>query len=305
MLYPRDLILLRTVGEGSFGRVIKVWVKNALGIQKHCALKMIRREVLQDKDYVESLFNEIEIFRELNGEIFFPRLHSTFYAVNRLCILTDFCEGGEILSLIHRLNGFTSEQIQFYGAEILLALKCLHDRNILYRDLKSENVLLTKDGHIRLVDFGLSVKTDREIRGRVGTTECMAPEVVKEELYGIGADLWSLGILLYEMYFKETPFADDTPDAIEYKILNSEINYDGINDHNLKDLIGGLLEKNQRKRLGFKNGVLEIMNHPFFNGVDWMNIKNMNTKAPINCEILSRGENYPHYRESVFTLMHY
>ncbi|KCZ80763.1 hypothetical protein H312_01821, partial [Anncaliia algerae PRA339] len=57
-----------------------------------------------------------------------------------------------------------------------------------------------------------------EIRGRVGTTECMAPEVVKEELYGIGSDLWSLGILLYEMYFKETPFADDTPDAIEYKI---------------------------------------------------------------------------------------
>lgn len=305
MYFPRDLILMWTLGEGSFGRVLKVWVRNHLGLQKHCALKLIRKEILEDKDYVASLFNEIQIYNEINGCIFFPRLHSTFYAVDRLCILTDFCDGGELLALIHRLNGLSAEQIQFYASEIILALKTLHDRDILYRDLKSENILLTKEGHIQMIDFGLSVKTDKLIKGRVGTTECMAPEVLTEKYYGKSADYWSLGILIYEMFFKETPFSDDSVDKIESNILKREINLERMEDKNLSDLIYQLLIKDPRKRLGSQNGLVDIMRHPFFSGVNWEGIRNFRCEPPIDCTMLSKGENYPHYRESVFSLMRF
>ncbi|KCZ74230.1 AGC/PKA protein kinase, partial [Anncaliia algerae PRA109] len=167
MFFTRDLIFCRTVGEGSFGRVVKVSAKHSIDNLKYFALKLIKKDSINSQDYVNSLMNEIKIFGEVNGEPFFPRLYDTFYAADRFCFLTDFCEGGELLSLIHKTNGFSLQQIKFYGAEILLALGSLHDKNIIYRDLKSENVLLTRDGHIKLVDFGLSIKTTSLVNDRV------------------------------------------------------------------------------------------------------------------------------------------
>lgn len=164
-------------------------------------------------------------------------------------------------------------------------------------------MLLTKDGHIKLVDFDLSVKTKGLVQGEAGTLECMAPEVLKGDFYGKEIDYWSFGILLYEMYTCKTPFYDIDEDVIINKILNSEANLSHINDDIFVDLLSNLLQKNPLKRLGARKGIEEIVQHPFFSKVNWSKVRNYEIKPPINTNILKDGENYPFHRESIYTLL--
>lgn len=120
MYYPEDLIFLRTVGVGSFGKVVKVKSKGRLEKSKIYALKLIKKDILIDQLQFENIKNEISIYQEINGEIYFPKIYDTFFARDRYCILTDFCEGGELFQFINRLNGLTIEQVKFFACEILM-----------------------------------------------------------------------------------------------------------------------------------------------------------------------------------------
>jgi len=120
-----------------------------------------------------------------------------------LYFVLDYCHGGELFFYLSHLRRFTEDSVKFYSSNILLALKGLHDNNIIYRDLKPENVLIDKHGYAMLTDFGLSkddMSSEKRANSLCGTAEYLAPEVLAESRsYGVAIDYWSLGCVIYEM----------------------------------------------------------------------------------------------------------
>jgi len=247
---------------------------------------------------------EISILNLLYGYPFFPRLYSVFEFYDRLCLLMDFCGGGEMFRWIRQAKGLSCELVKFYGAEILLALRKLRSLNILHRDLKSENVMLTVDGHVELVDFGLSICTESKAWMSVGTAECMAPEVVMSNGYGPESDLWSFGILLYEMVHCKTPFVDQESAvddvALRKNILRRKPFFREDLEKDYVSLVEGLLNKNPKKRLGYES-IEEVMRHSFFEGTNWEDMEKLHVKPPVSPKVSYDGDAkyFDFYRESI------
>jgi serine/threonine protein kinase len=134
------------------------------------------------------------ILEKLNNP-FIVKLHYAFQTPERLYFIIDFLNGGELFYHLRREGRFTEDRTKFYTAEIILALECLHNAGIIYRDLKPENVLLDSDGHLKLTDFGLSktgISGDNMSYTFCGTPEYLAPEVVRGVGHNKAVDFWSL-----------------------------------------------------------------------------------------------------------------
>ena len=164
---------------------------------------------------------------------------------------------------------------KIYICEISLAIEYLHSKSIIYRDLKPDNVLVNEDGHIKLTDFGLSKKCEKNLtRGSIiGTPEYMAPEVLHGRAYSLSVDWWTLGTLIFEMLVGRTPFVDPLmadnlqQQAIYQNILAGEVV--PPDDLRLPDLCYLLLEPEAARRLGARGGAAEIKRDPFFDGMDF------------------------------------
>ncbi|XP_075494000.1 phototropin-2-like isoform X3 [Primulina tabacum] len=230
-----------------------------------------------------------------------------------VCLITDFCPGGEIFTLLDKqpLKIFKEESARFYAAEVVIALEYLHCLGIIYRDLKLENILLQKDGHVVLTDFDLSFKTackpqmtnfqvikhllPKKRRSRsepppilisepsgqsnsfVGTEEYVAPEIVKGSGHSSAIDWWALGILLYEMLYGRTPFRGKNRQNTFANILRKGLTFPSSIPVSLaaRQLIHALLNRDPIGRLGSSRGANEIKEHPFFQGINWPLIRCM------------------------------
>jgi serine/threonine protein kinase len=172
-------------------------------------------------------------------------------------MLFEYVSGGELFSRLRREGRFANDVALFYACEILLALQFLHKRNIVYRDLKPENLLIDHEGHIKLADFGFAkyLEDDRTFT-LCGTPEYLAPEIVKGSKktgYGKSVDWWALGILLFEMLAGYPPFYDCEPIGIYKKILAGIIEFPKFFSLRTKDLIRKLLNPEIKYRLGCKD----------------------------------------------------
>jgi len=135
-------------------------------------------------------------------------LHFAFQTETKLYFVIDFLNGGELFTYLRKESRFAEQKAKIYTAEIIDAIGCLHKSGIIYRDLKPENVLLDKEGHIRITDFGLSkqgIGLNDTTSSFCGTPEYLAPEIIMGTGHGRGADWWSLGALLYEMLSGRPP----------------------------------------------------------------------------------------------------
>ena len=158
----------------------------------------------------------------------------------------DFLNGGELFYHLRREGRFSEARTRFYAAEILLALECLHGNGIIYRDLKPENVLLDKEGHVKLTDFGLSklgVVGNRNTYTFCGTPEYLAPEIVKGKGHSKSVDFWSFGLIIYEMLSGINPFKVRNKNKFEklQMILDDEIEMLPSFSEEAKELVQGLL----------------------------------------------------------------
>lgn len=273
--------ILKTLGTGLFGKVYLVRNSKAhlYDDDEFVACKIVAKPPPKEKILKEYLKREIETFKILQNGAFFPKFHAVLDVEKKICIFMELCEGGELYDRV-KYNVLDVESIRFYAAEILMALKYMHERDIIHRDLKLENVLLTKNGHIKIVDFGVSAHIEDIKHMRVGSYEYMSPEVLGRKEYSHEADLWSLGIVLYTMFYRNYPFniADKMrKDKNKVDVINYDLVFCDPIDIALKDLIEKLLEKNMDKRLIC---IYEIMKHEFFKGINWVDVMNLKLKPP-------------------------
>uniref|UniRef100_A0A3Q0T6V9 AKT serine/threonine kinase 2 n=1 Tax=Amphilophus citrinellus TaxID=61819 RepID=A0A3Q0T6V9_AMPCI len=182
---------------------------------------------------------------------FLTTLKYAFQTPDRLCFVLEYASGGELFFHLSRELVFTEDRARFYGAEIVSALEYLHSRDVVYRDLKLENLMLDKDGHIKITDFGLckeGITAGTAMKTFCGTPEYLAPEVHQKNGYGQAVDWWALGVVMYEMMCGFSPFYNQDHERLFELILTKEVRFPRPLSPEAQSLLAGLLKKDPKQR---------------------------------------------------------
>ncbi|KAK3375182.1 kinase-like domain-containing protein [Podospora didyma] len=273
-----DFEILRTLGTGSFGRVHLVQSRHN---QRFYAVKVLKKAQVVKMKQVEHTNDERRMLAEVKHP-FLITLWGTFYDSRNLYMVMDFVEGGELFSLLRKSGRFPNPVAKFYAAEVTLALEYLHSRNIIYRDLKPENLLLDRHGHLKITDFGFAKRVPDKTWTLCGTPDYLAPEVVSNKGYNKSVDWWSLGILIYEMLCGYTPFWDGgSPMKIYENILRGKVKYPAYINPDAQDLLERLITADLTKRLGnLYGGSQDVKSHRWFSEVTWDRLARKDIDAP-------------------------
>ncbi|XP_010269845.1 PREDICTED: serine/threonine-protein kinase tricorner-like isoform X2 [Nelumbo nucifera] len=328
-----DFEQLTIIGKGAFGEVRLCRAKSTGEI---FAMKKLKKSEMLSRGQVEHVRSERNLLAEVDSRCI-VKLFYSFQDSDFLYLIMEYLPGGDFMTLLMRKDVLSEDVSRFYIAESILAIHSIHQHNYVHRDIKPDNLLLDKNGHVKLSDFGLckplgfkyssfllenealvqeSAKTETEghptydrapwlmpkeqlqqwKRNRrvlaystVGTLDYMAPEVLLKKGYGMECDWWSLGAIMYEMLIGYPPFCSDNPRITCRKIINWKtcLKFPGepkISDE-AKDLIYHLL-CDVETRLGTR-GVEEIKAHPWFRGIQWDMLYEMEAayKPTVNGEL--------------------
>jgi len=276
----QDYELLKVLGRGTFGKVVLCREKKN---QKLYAMKILRKEVIVSRGEVEHTMAEKRVL-ESSAHPFIISLRRSFTTEDRLCLVMEYVNGGELFVHLGKEHKFTEERTRFYGAEIASALGYLHKNGIVYRDLKLENLLLDSDGHIKVADMGLvkeGVQGEDTTKTFCGTPEYLAPELLHEMDYGTAVDWWALGCVMYEMMSGRLPFYSRDQTKLFTAIMTQKLTLPGGISSPAKALLSGLLSKDPAQRLGAGPGdVQEIKEHQFFQAIDWKALEEKRLTPP-------------------------
>lgn len=312
-----DFELLTMIGKGAFGEVRVCREKTTGHVY---AMKKLKKSEMLRRGQVEHVKAERNLLAEVDSNCI-VKLYCSFQDDEFLYLIMEYLPGGDMMTLLMRKDTLTEDEARFYVAETVLAIESIHRHNYIHRDIKPDNLLLDRYGHLRLSDFGLckpldcstlqeqdfSVannpndasqndensaapkRTQQEqlqhwqknrrmlAYSTVGTPDYIAPEVLLKKGYAMECDWWSLGAIMYEMLVGYPPFYSDDPMSTCRKIVNWRTHLKFPEEAKItpeaKDLISKLL-CNVTQRLG-SNGANEIKEHPWFQGVDWDRIYQM------------------------------
>lgn len=299
---PNKFKYISVLGSGSFGTVVLAeYDKHEYAIKKIPKHKIIKEDV-------DQIMLEKKLLMQMDDP-FVLRLYGTFQTNNELCFVTEPLEHGELWQAIHDGNKLTHEERVFYGACIVLGLDFIHSKSIVYRDLKPENIMIASNGYPKIIDFGLAKQLPYLKRGEdgimrsytkcytlCGTPEYVAPELILGKGYDCAADIWSLGVMIYEMIFRRTPFIDHI-NKTDITTLFTNIVLCGKNGiliskktdqrtdgtPNARKLITQLLNGEKTERLGCNNTPRSLLNHPYFlsTKINVEDLYNQTIPAPI------------------------
>uniref|UniRef100_A0A8C0BQF5 Citron Rho-interacting kinase n=1 Tax=Buteo japonicus TaxID=224669 RepID=A0A8C0BQF5_9AVES len=276
----KDFEVKSVVGSGHFADVKVVREKVTGDVY---AMKVMSKESLLAQEHV-SFFEEERSILSQSTSPWIPQLQYAFQDKKNLYLVMEYQPGGDLLSLLNRYEDQLDESmVQFYLAELVLAIHSVHQMGYVHRDIKPENILIDRTGHIKLVDFGSAAKmtVNKMVNAKlpVGTPDYMAPEMLTglngdgKASYGPECDWWSLGVIAYEMIYGRSPFAEGTSAKTFNNIMNFQRFLKFPEDVKVSseflDLIQSLL-CGQKERLGYEG----LCCHPFFSKIDWNNIHN-------------------------------
>jgi len=263
----KDFATFRVLGRGGFGAVHACRKKNSGQIY---AMKCVNKKLVKVKSALDNVLEERNVLTMLNSN-FVTNLKYALQDEETLYLIMDLMLGGDLKYHLINAGRFTEKRARFYAAQVLLGLEHIHSNNIIYRDMKLENVLLDSHGHCRLSDLGLAVVTKTKIKGYAGTPGYTAPEMIKNKLYGPGADIFSFGVMLYRMLCGSKPFKGKVDRDLDKAVIEKKPQFPKeIFSKEAISLLTGLLQKRPENRLGLgERGIEEIKEHPFFESIDW------------------------------------
>ncbi|EMD00554.1 hypothetical protein BAUCODRAFT_28904 [Baudoinia panamericana UAMH 10762] len=280
----KDFNFGRTLGEGSYSTVLAATDRQTL---KEYAIKVLdKRHIIKEKK-VKYVNIERDTLNRLTEHPGIVRLYYTFQDERSLYFVLDLASSGELLGVLKKMGSFDMECARFYGAEILDSVAYMHSRGVIHRDLKPENVLLDKDMHVKITDFGTAkilpeprvggagsqeapgdptdgAETDRAV-SFVGTAEYVSPELLRDKNACKASDLWAFGCIIYQLLAGRPPFKAANEYLTFQKILALDYTFPDAFPEVARDLIERLLVLEPANRLPIEH----IRNHRFFDGVQW------------------------------------
>ncbi|MEE6475280.1 hypothetical protein FKM82_010680, partial [Ascaphus truei] len=285
-----DFDYLKLLGKGTFGKVILVREK-ASG--KYYAMKILKKEVIIAKDEVAHTLTESRVLKNTRHPFLTVSNH-LFLTKSVIITILSLLFTLQLFFHLSRERVFSEDRTRFYGAEIVSALDYLHSGKIVYRDLKLENLMLDKDGHIKITDFGLckeGITDAATMKTFCGTPEYLAPEVLEDNDYGRAVDWWGLGVVMYEMMCGRLPFYNQDHEKLFELILMEDIKFPRTLSADAKSLLSGLLIKDPNKRLGGgPDDAKEIMRHSFFVGMNWQDVYDKKLVPPFKPQVSSETD---------------
>uniref|UniRef100_A0A8C1Y4Z3 Protein kinase C n=2 Tax=Cyprinus carpio TaxID=7962 RepID=A0A8C1Y4Z3_CYPCA len=289
-----DFDLIRVIGRGSYAKVLLVRLKKNEQIY---AMKVVKKELVHDDEDIDWVQTEKHVFEQASTNPFLVGLHSCFQTESRLFLVIDYVNGGDLMFHMQKQRKLPEEHARFYAAEICIALNFLHEKGIIYRDLKLDNVLLDQDGHIKITDYGMckeGIRPGDTTSTFCGTPNYIAPEILRGEDYGFSVDWWALGVLMFEMMAGRSPFdiITDNPDmnTEEYLfqvILEKPIRIPRSLSVKAASVLKGFLNKDPKERLGcqVQTGFTDIKSHTFFRSIDWDQLEQKQVMPPFKPQI--------------------
>jgi len=296
-----DFDFIRVIGRGSYAKVLMVRLKST---ERVYAMKVIKKELVNDDEDIDWVQTEKHVFEIASNHPFLVGLHSCFQTRSRLFFVIEFVNGGDLMFHMQRKRRLPEDDARFYSAEISCALNYLHEKGIIYRDLKLDNVLLDGDGHVKLTDYGMckeGLEPGMTTSTFCGTPNYIAPEILRGEDYGASVDWWALGVLLYEMLAGRSPFdivtATDNPDEntedyLFQVILEKPIRIPRSLSVKASSCIKGFLNKDPRERLGchLQTGFGDIMSHLFFRAINWDALEKRQIAPPFKPNVFGEDD---------------
>jgi serine/threonine protein kinase len=277
---PSSFICLAQLGKGSFG---EVYLVQKINTKEKFAMKVLRKERIMGQNLLKYAIAERNVL-SLSNHPFIVKLNFAFQTSSKLFLILEYCCNGDLAKHLLFEKRFSESRAKFYICEVLLALENLHQRDIIFRDLKPDNVVLDAEGHCKLTDFGLSkegVTENQSASSFCGSIAYLAPEMLKKQGHGKAVDWYLLGVLLYEMLVGITPFFTNRKEDIFHNIEFEELKIPEFIKEDTASLLKGLLQKDPWKRLGGSNrDAEEIKEHPYFKDVNWDDVYNKRITPP-------------------------
>ncbi|XP_023870196.1 serine/threonine-protein kinase PAK 4 [Salvelinus sp. IW2-2015] len=245
------------IGEGSTGIVCIATVKSTgklVAVKKMDLRKQQRRELL---------FNEVVIMRDYHHDNV-VEMYNSYLVGDELWVVMEFLEGGALTDIVTHTR-MNEEQIATVCLSVLKALSVLHTQGVIHRDIKSDSILLTHDGRVKLSDFGFCAQVSKEVQRRkslVGTPYWMAPELISRLPYGPEVDIWSLGVMVIEMVDGEPPYFNEPP-LKAMKMIRDNLPPKLKNLHKVSPLLKGFLDKLLVRDPTQRASANELLKHPF------------------------------------------
>ena len=251
----------KPLGKGAFGEVWKVTHENS---KKIYCIKMMSKREIYEQQLINQINKEISIMYNINHP-YSIKLYNHFEDNDKLYLIMEPASNGNLYSFIENNKNQkikSNETIKKIIIQTIEIIKYLHSKDIIYRDIKPENILLDKDNNIKLCDYGWAsyLTKDQFCKVYCGTPEYVSPEMVKKYPYNEKVDIWGIGVLIFELLFGYPPFSSNFNEDRYNNIKEGKINWPKeINDKDAKDLIGKILKINPNERLSLE----EIEKHPW------------------------------------------
>ena len=294
-IFPKNLFYIATLHKGTTSNIYLVHNKIYVYVMKAFYIQKFYQASAFEGKAVRNVLNEKEASKIMDNP-FLLKYVKTLKNSNWCFFIEEFINGILLSEYIRMCKPFKSIEItRFYSACFFLMLEALQHVGLIHRDIRQNNIMIKKNGYPKLIDFSCCKRVSNgKTNTLIGTPYFMAPEVLKGKNYSYSCDYWSVGVLIYYIFYGEYPFGNNTtqPDTIYKEIINKTIEFKEIefeySENSLQELLNGLLNKNEKLRI---SNLEQVKNIDFFKDIDFFKLKRQEIESPFIPEVVKFNYN--------------